>query len=117
MLHVFYENGSHTHVHHVHHYYIQTVSESFCFKWEFKNTHTHLRSKVDRFRSPAPAGPTHKCFLYAALQRQTRRPILYAATANYLAGLIIMLRNAVWSLGRWGLIALDHNELLENRFV
>lgn len=36
---------------------------------------------------------------------------------KYLTSLITTLHNAVWSLGRWELIALNHNEFLENRFV
>lgn len=47
----------------------------------------------------------------------TLRHLLSSARPNYLAGLIITSHNAVWSLGRWQLIALDCNELLENRFV
>lgn len=41
---------------------------------------------------------------------------LFART-NDLTGLMMVLQNAAWSLGRCELIALNHNELLENTFV
>lgn len=90
---------------------------------------SQTRVQKDRFQAQiwpcrkwSPAAPSHKCFIYLSVyfnagQRQTLHRLLPPARPNHLAGLIITSRNAAWSLGRWELIALDHNELLENRFV
>lgn len=44
-------------------------------------------------------------------------PFLDPTELSYITSLIIARRNAVWSLGWCELIALVHDELLENRFV